>query len=236
MRQEKEPCKLYNQQGEKMKLFLDTADVAQIKKWAATGLIDGVTTNPTHLSKQQQSPQEIIRTICTLLPDGDISVEVTHRDPHQVYEQAKKIAQLAPNIIVKIPCHIHYVPIIKKLVEEDIPLNITLIFSVAQGLMMANLGVTYISPFVGRLNDAGGNGVELVEELQNLCEVYDYDTEVLAASLRTVEHLEEVALCGVDAATIPVEIFEKAFAHSLSEKGIDQFLADWQKLGITQFP
>lgn len=103
MRQEKELCKLYNQQGEKMKLFLDTADVAQIKKWAATGLIDGVTTNPTHLSKQQQSPQEIIRTICTLLPDGDISVEVTHRDPHQVYEQAKKLHSLHPILLSKYP-------------------------------------------------------------------------------------------------------------------------------------
>src|SRR5690348_10507915 len=130
-----------------MKIFLDTANTESIKKWAQTGLIDGVTTNPTHLSKENKNPTEQVRTICALLPSGVISVEVVATEPEKVYQQARAIAKLADNVAVKVPCHAQYYTTIKKLVDEGITLNITLVFSLSQGLMMAKLGVKYISPF-----------------------------------------------------------------------------------------
>src|SRR5438477_1214481 len=148
-----------------MKIFLDTANTELITRWAQTGLIDGVTTNPTHLSKENTDPTQQILTICDILPTGIISVEITETDPESVYFQARKIASLSDNIAVKIPCHPDYYSIIKKLVEEGITLNITLVFSLTQGLMMAKLGVAYISPFIGRLDDTGADGIELIHNL-----------------------------------------------------------------------
>ncbi len=136
-----------------MKIFLDTAHVQSIKKLAQTGVIDGVTTNPSHLSKEGGDPVKVVNEICALLPEGEISVEVTEKKPEDVYKQAKKIASLADNVLVKVPCHLVYYPVIKRLVEEDVKLNITLVFSVVQGLMMGKLGVHYISPFIGRWDD-----------------------------------------------------------------------------------
>ena len=144
-----------------MEIFLDTAHVPSIEKWASTGLINGVTTNPSHLSNEGGDPKSIVLEICKLLPKGRISIEVTKVDPQELYMQAKAISQLADNVWVKIPCHQKYYPVIKKLVEEEVKLNITLVFTVLQSLMMCKLGVYYISPFIGRWNDIDVDGMRI---------------------------------------------------------------------------
>lgn len=219
-----------------MKIFLDTANLEGIKKWAMTGLIDGVTTNPTHLSKEGGNPKEQILAICAALPEGEISVEVTEQDPDAVYKQAKDIAALAENIVVKIPCHHNYYQVIRRLAHEEIPLNITLVFSLVQGLMMCKLGVRYISPFVGRLDDIDVDGIELLPEMREMVDEYGFDTGILAASLRGVRHMHEAILAGADAATISLPVFEKMIEHPLTDQGIKTFSADWAKLGVRQFP
>lgn len=219
-----------------MKIFLDTANLEGIKKWAMTGLIDGVTTNPTHLSKEGGNPKEQILAICAALPEGEISVEVTEQDPDAVYKQAKDIAALAENIVVKIPCHHNYYQVIRRLAHEEIPLNITLVFSLVQGLMMCKLGVRYISPFVGRLDDIDVDGIEVLPEMREMVDEYGFDTGILAASLRGVRHMHEAILAGADAATISLPVFEKMIEHPLTDQGIKTFSADWAKLGVRQFP
>ncbi len=227
---------IVNKEGVCMKIFLDTADISTIKQWAHTGIIDGVTTNPTHLSKAGGDPKKIIKEICELLLHGSVSVEVTELDPDIVYAQAKAISVLADNITVKIPCHSRYFEVIKRLVDEDISLNITLIFTLTQGLAMCKLGVDYISPFMGRLDDIGSSGIKLVQDMANMRDTYSYNTELLAASIRSVDQLHEVILAGADIATVPVAVLEKAVSHPLTDKGIEKFLADWQALGIRKFP
>lgn len=219
-----------------MKIFLDTAHIDSIKKWLETDLVDGITTNPTHLSKEVGLPTEVVKNICKLLHDRPVSVEVTERNPEAVYAQAKKIAALAENVVVKIPCYPEYITIIKKLVEEEISLNITLVFSALQGLMMAKLGVDYVSPFIGRLEDIDSNGLQVITDLREMFDTYGYETEILAASIRSVWHLHQVALQGADIATVTPDILEKSLYHPLSEIGIEIFDADWKKLGIKQFP
>ena len=220
-----------------MKLFLDTANLEFIKNWAPTGLINGVTTNPTHLSKEGADPTVQVKEICAVMKSfGDVSVEVTQQEPEAVYKQAHAIAKLASNIVVKVPCEQAYYMIIKRLVADGIKVNSTLVFSLEQSLMMAKLGVHYISPFVGRLDDIGTDGLQLVEEIRTMLNLYDYESQLLAASLRTVSHVHNVILAGADVATVPVAVFEKMMKHPLTDKGIEKFNADWQKLGITKFP
>ena len=219
-----------------MKIFLDTANLEGIKKWSSTGLIDGVTTNPTHLSKEGKNPKDQVLAICAVLPEGEISVEVTEQDPDAVYKQAKDIAALAENIIVKIPCHKDYYHVISRLVQEEVPLNITLVFTLVQGLMMAKLGVRYISPFIGRLDDIDADGIQLLPELREMVDEYGYDTGILAASLRHVRHVHDAILAGADVATVTPALFEKMIEHPLTDQGIKLFKADWEKLGIKQFP
>lgn len=219
-----------------MKIFLDTADVVAIKEWVSTGIIDGVTTNPSLFSKVGGDPKKAIQEICALLPDGEISVEVTESDPNKVYDQAKKIAALHKQIVVKIPCHVSYYSVIKRVVDEGIRINVTLVFTVTQALMMNKLGVTYISPFVGRWDDIEVDGIALLQEMCEMRDTYGFETQVLAASLRTVRHLHDAILSGADAATLPPSLLEKSVENSLTNKGIELFTADWKKLGITQFP
>lgn len=219
-----------------MKIFLDTANIGDIKKCIKTGLIDGVTTNPTHLSKESGDIKRHIVNICALLPDGCISVEVTEDLPERVYEQAKQIAALAPNIAVKIPCHAKYYEVIHALVQEGITLNITLVFSLTQALMMSKLGVTMISPFVGRLDDNGENGVELLYEIRSMLDKYGFKTELLAASIRNENHFKGAILARADSITLPIDVFEKSIIHVLTDQGMDKFNVDWKKLGIRQFP
>ncbi len=219
-----------------MKIFLDTANLEANKKWHAMHIIDGVTTNPTHLSKEGGDPLALIKMICAAMPSGDISVETTEDDPQKLYEQAKKIAAIAPNVVVKVPCDVRYYAVIQQLVSEGIRLNITLLFSLAQGLMMCKLGVTYISPFVGRLDDIDANGAALLHALCNMVDMYGYQTEILAASLRNSTHFDQAILAGVDAATVPIELLESVVTHVLTHQGMQRFADDWKKLGVSQFP
>ena len=219
-----------------MKIFLDTAHTESIQKWAQTGLIDGITTNPTNLSKEGDNPTQQVLTICDILPYGIINVEITENEPEAVYFQARRIAALSNNIAVKIPCHPQYYSVIRKLVEEEIPLNITLLFSLSQGLMMAKLGVAYISPFIGRLDDQGKNGIELIHQLRHMLDWYGFETQLLGASIRDIDHFEKVIMAGADIATVPVSVFEKSLEHELTDSGIQQFLMDWKKLHIDKFP
>lgn len=219
-----------------MKLFLDSADVGALQRWSPTGIIDGVTTNPTLLSKSTSDPIETLQAICALLPHGDVSVEVTEEKPEAVYEQAHKIARLARNVVVKIPCHIQFYQIIERLVKDGVRVNVTLVFTLFQGLAVTKLGVKYISPFIGRLEDVEADGMGLIRQLRSMLDAYGKETELLAASLRSVQHLHEVIEIGVDAATVPVSILEKAVHHPLTEEGMKRFAHDWKQLGIKTFP
>jgi len=219
-----------------MKIFLDTANIDAIKTWAVTGILDGITTNPTHLSKEGADPVEQVKEICAIMKDGQVSVEVTQKEPEKVYVQAKEIAKLADNVVVKVPCHKDYYVTIRKLIADGIPLNVTLVFSLTQSLMMCKLGVRYISPFVGRLNDIGDDGAGLLHDIRRMIDGYGYETQMLAASIRGVQDLNDAIMAGADVATVPVTVLEKATEHVLTDKGIKKFDEDWQKLGIKQFP
>lgn len=225
-----------NRKRKYMKIFLDTADIGLIRQWATTGLIDGVTTNPSHLSKAGGNPKETVNEICAVLPAGEISVEITEKEPKKVYEQAHQIAKLHKNILVKVPCHKDYYAVIKKLVEDRLRVNVTLVFTLEQALFMCKLGVTYISPFIGRWDDIDVKGSDLLFEIREMLDCYDYQTGLLAASLRSVLHLHEAIAAGSDAATLPVAVLEQASNHLLTDRGIQLFDADWQKLNIDRFP
>lgn len=229
--------KIFNtKNGEKMKLFLDTANIAHIKQWVDTGLIDGVTTNPTILSSEKGDPQHIIAEICSLMSGRHVSVEVTVLEPEAVYKQAHELAKISDNVVVKIPCDKQYCQVISRLVSDGVPVNVTLIFSLFQGLAMCKLGVDYISPYVGRIDDMDGAGASLIEDLAHMIDTYGYQTELLAASVRTVVQLHDVISSGADCVTVPVELLEKAIEHPLTKIGMEMFMADWQKLGIKIFP
>lgn len=219
-----------------MKIFLDTANYALIRDWVQTGLIDGVTTNPTHLSNQGGDPVKLIRQISDCLPHGHVSVEVTEQAADKVYAQAKALSAFASNIVVKIPCHKDYLLCIKKLVEEEVKINITLIFSLVQALCMSKLGVLYISPFVGRLDDIDTDGLLLLSEIREMLDTYDFETKLLAASLRHVRHVHTAIESGVDCMTLPPELLEKSIMHPLTNSGMAVFASDWKKLGVTNFP
>ena len=219
-----------------MKIFLDTANLNEIKKWHDVGILDGVTTNPSLLAKEGKNPHALIKEICALV-QGDVSVEVTESSPKKVYEQAKAISALAENIVVKIPCHIDYYPVIKQLVSEGVKLNITLVFTVLQSLCMAKLGVTYISPFIGRWVDIDVDGIGILADIKTMLDQYNFvNTKLLAASIRSISDFHQAVLIGADVVTLPTDILLKATSHPLTDQGMAKFIADWQKLGISQFP
>lgn len=217
-----------------MYIFLDTADCGIIKKLAATGLINGVTTNPTLLSKQAGDLEHNILAICAAVK-GPVSVEVTEKEPAKVYAQALRIAKAASNIVVKIPCHQDYFSSIHKLEQDGIKVNVTLVFSPLQALMVAKLGASYISPFVGRLDDSGVDGIAVLANIVALKKMYGFASNILAASIRSLEHWEKAALIGADAVTLPPAVFEQASQHVLTERGIKLFDEDWKKVGGTDF-
>ncbi len=219
-----------------MKIFLDSADVNAIKKWSQIGLIDGVTTNPSLLAKVGGDPKERVLEICKALPHGVVSIEVTEKEPKAVYAQAKRIAELADNVVVKIPCHADYYQIIAQLVAEGIALNITLVFTLLQSAFMAKLGVAYISPFVGRWDDLDVDGAKLLYEIRAMLDQYQFETQMLAASVRSVRDFHDAVMAGSDAITVSLGLFEKAITHALTDQGMAKFDADWQTLGIKQFP
>lgn len=211
-----------------MKFFLDTANVEEIKRVNELGLVDGVTTNPTLISKEGRPFEEVIKEICELV-DGPVSAEVVGLTYDEMVSEARDIAKWADNVVVKIPMTEDGLKAVHTLSQEGIKTNVTLIFTVSQGLMAAKAGATYVSPFLGRLDDIGTDGLALVAELKQVFELYNYPTEIIAASIRHLPHLEGTALTGADIATIPGSIFPKLWSHPLTDKGIDAFLEDWEK-------
>lgn len=219
-----------------MKIFIDTADTDVLKKWLKTGIIDGVTTNPSHLAKRGEDPRKAVEEICKLMHGKDVSIEVTEEDPEKVYKQAQEISKIAENVVVKVPCHADYYSIIHKLVQQDIEVNVTLVFTLIQGVCMCKLGVKYISPFVGRWDDIDADGIDVLFQLRDMIDYYGYQTEILGASLRTVRNMHQAIEAGVDVVTVPPKVLEKATTHVLTDQGIRKFIDDWKKLGVKQFP
>jgi len=213
-----------------MKIFLDTANREFIKKWISTGLVDGITTNPTHLSKEDPDSKKVLRDICSMVP-GDVSIEVVEKNPEDVQKQALQIAKFAPNVIVKIPCLPEYFSVIHELVKQDIKINVTLVFTSLQALMVAKLGVAYISPFVGRWDEIGVDGIDCLAQIIQMKQTYDYSSQILAASIRHIVHWQKAVELGADVVTVPPAVFEQAMKHPLTDKGIEMFDNDWKKLG-----
>ncbi len=215
-----------------MKIFLDTANVDEIRQWNATGLIDGVTTNPSLIMKSGRDIREVLAEICDIV-DGPVSGEVTAIEADGMISQGKSLAEIAKNICIKLPLTLEGLKACKTLSGEGYKTNVTLCFSANQALLAAKAGATFISPFIGRLDDMAIDGMELIEDIRTIYDNYAYDTEVLAASIRTVNHAKECALAGADVVTLPASTIEAMVKHPLTDKGLAAFLADWEKTGQT---
>lgn len=210
-----------------MKFFLDTANVQEIKRINELGLVDGVTTNPTIISKEGRDFKEVITEICGMI-EGPVSAEVIALDTESMVKEARDIATWADNVVVKIPMTEEGLRAVNILSKEGIKTNVTLIFTVAQGLMAAKAGATFVSPFVGRLDDIATDSLALISNLKKVLTHYGYQTEIIAASIRSLKHVEEVAELGSDIATIPGTLFPKLWSHPLTDAGIQAFLKDWE--------
>ncbi len=213
-----------------MKLFLDSADPKEIASMAATGLVDGVTTNPSLAAKVGMPMFEFLRAICDVVP-GSVSAEVTATEADQMIAEGNKLAKIAPNITVKVPLTWDGLKACKALAGDGHKVNVTLCFSPVQALLAAKAGATFISPFIGRLDDAGQDGMALIREIRQTYDNYGFKTEILAASIRHVTHVRDAALAGADVATMPVGIFKQLAYHPLTDKGLAAFLEDWKKTG-----
>ncbi|MGZ6013446.1 MAG: fructose-6-phosphate aldolase, partial [Caulobacteraceae bacterium] len=208
----------------------DSTDVAAIKDLAATGLVDGVTTNPTLIAKSGRPMAQVIAEICEVV-EGPVSAEVAAQDTAGMLDEGRKLAGIAPNVVVKVPLTRDGLIACREFAHEGISTNVTLCFSAAQALLAAKCGASFISPFIGRLDDVGADGMDLIVEIRAIYDNYDFDTEILAASIRTPTHVTTAALAGADCATIPPDVFNALFKHPLTERGLDQFMKDWAKTG-----
>ena len=213
-----------------MKFFVDTADTAEIKELAATGLLDGVTTNPSLIAKSGRQFKEVIAEICSIT-DGDVSAEVAATDYDTMIKEAKELVKIADNVVIKLPLTLDGLKACKTLTGDGHKTNVTLCFSANQALLAAKAGATYISPFIGRLDDLGVDGMELIETLRIIYDNYGFPTEVLAASIRTPDHVRQCAVAGADVATVPPAVLKGLVKHKLTDAGLEAFLADWQKTG-----
>jgi len=214
-----------------MQIFLDTTDTVVLKDLAATGLVDGVTTNPTLIAKSGRPMAEVIAEICDLV-EGPVSAEAVATDAEGMLAEGRKLAAIAPNVVVKVPLTRAGLIATAEFAREGISTNVTLCFSANQALLAAKAGATYVSPFIGRLDDqTQGSGIELIHAIRAVYDNFGFDTEILAASIRTPAHVTESALAGADCATIPPAVFEALFKHPLTESGLQQFLSDWAKTG-----
>ncbi|HEY6190130.1 MAG TPA: fructose-6-phosphate aldolase [Pyrinomonadaceae bacterium] len=214
-----------------MKFFLDTANLDEIREGAALGLIDGVTTNPSLVAKEGKVDfKQHIASICEIV-EGDVSAEVTSLDLEGMLREGREYARIAPNVVVKCPLTRDGLKATRRLTDEGTKVNVTLCFSAAQAILAAKAGAAYISPFLGRLDDVGQNGLQLLSEIVEIYDNYDWKTEVLAASLRHPVHVIEAARIGSDVATMPFKVIEQLMKHPLTDKGLDQFLADWKASG-----
>jgi transaldolase len=212
-----------------MKFFIDTANVAEIRKGLQLGLVDGVTTNPTLLAKEKKDPQETIREILALV-DGPVSLEVISTDAAGMCEEARKLASLGPNAVVKIPMIEEGVKAVRTLSQEGIKTNVTLIFQPVQALIAAKAGATYVSPFIGRLDDISARGMDIVQDIATIFSNYLFETEIIVASIRNPVHVLEAALIGADVATIPFNVLSQLIGHPLTDIGLKKFLKDWDSL------
>ena len=213
-----------------MKFFVDTADIKQIEELIPTGFVDGVTTNPSLIAKQGKDLSDTIKSICSIV-SGPVSAEVTATDHPTMLEEGKYLASLAKNVAVKVPLTVEGLKTCKKLREQQIMVNVTLCFSAAQALLAAKAGASFISPFVGRLDDIGEKGMSLIEDIVIIYENYGFETEVLAASIRTTQHVIDAALIGAHVATVPPKVIYELYNHELTDKGLKAFLDDWAKTG-----
>ncbi len=214
-----------------MKFFIDSADVNEIRELAATGLVDGVTTNPSLVAKTGGNFAEIISRICKIV-DGPVSAEVTATEAERMVEEGRKLASIAPNVTVKVPLTWDGLKACRTLSQAGIPVNVTLCFSANQALLAAKAGAAFISPFIGRLDDVGEDGMTLIRDIRQIYDNYSsLTTEILAASIRHPQHVKQAAMAGADVATVPGAVLRQLVQHPLTDKGLAQFLADWQKTG-----
>ena len=213
-----------------MQLFLDTTDVAVLADLAATGLVDGVTTNPSLIAKSGRNMLEVIAEICDLV-EGPVSAEVAATQSEQMLAEGRKLAGIATNVVVKVPLTREGLIATREFAHEGIQTNVTLCFSAAQAMLAAKAGATYISPFIGRLDDHGADGMDLITAIRAIYDNYDFDTEILAASVRSPAHVTAAALAGADCCTIPPATFLDLFKHPLTDRGLEAFLKDWAGTG-----
>ena len=212
-----------------MKFFIDTANLEEIREAAEMGLIDGVTTNPSLIAKEGNVDfREHIAKICSLV-EGDVSAEVTALDTDGMLKEGRELAKIADNVVIKVPLTLDGLKATRAFRAEDIKVNVTLCFSAAQALLAAKAGATYISPFIGRLDDISTNGMQLISDIVSIYDIYGFATEVLAASIRHPMHIVDCALAGADVATIPFKVIKQLVQHPLTDKGLEGFLADWNK-------
>jgi len=209
-----------------MKFFIDTANLDEIREANSMGMVDGVTTNPSLIAKESGNFEQIISQICEIV-DGPVSAEVISTEHEKMVEEARKLAAIHENIVVKIPMLVDGLKAVRQLTEEGIKTNVTLIFSPLQALMAAKAGATYVSPFVGRLDDLAQEGMLLVEQLVEIYSNYAYETEIIVASVRNPLHVLDAAVMGADIATIPFGVLKKLAAHPMTDKGLKAFLDDW---------
>ena len=212
-----------------MKLFIDTANIDEIREVNSWGVISGVTTNPSLIAKEGRDFKQVIEEITSIV-DGPISAEVISLESEGMIEEARELAKIHPNIVIKIPMTKEGLKAVSILSKENIKTNVTLIFSANQALLAARAGATFVSPFVGRLDDIGNEGINIIEDIADIFYIYGIDTEIIAASIRHPIHVIEAAKSGADIATIPYKIFEQMLSHPLTDIGIEKFLKDWRKL------
>lgn len=213
-----------------MQIFIDSADITTLRELFATGLVDGVTTNPSLIAKQGRNFLEAIAEICEVIP-GPVSAEVAATGSPTMIAEGEKLAGIAPNVVVKVPLTWEGLVATRALADQGVQTNVTLCFSAVQALMAAKAGATYISPFVGRLDDHGADGMDLIGEIRAIYDQYDFDTEILAASIRNPAHVRAAALAGADCATIPPAVFRELIKHPLTERGLEIFASDWAGTG-----
>ena len=218
-----------------MKFFVDTANIKEIEKLISTGFVDGVTTNPSLIAKQGDDMAETIRAICSIV-SGPVSAEVTATEFSKMLEEGEYLASLAKNVAVKVPLTVDGLKTCKALREKGTMVNVTLCFSVAQALLAAKAGATFISPFVGRLDDIGEKGMDLIDDIVVMYENYTFNTEVLVASIRSKQHLIDAAVIGAHVATLPPKVIYELYEHPLTDKGLKAFLDDWAKTGQSILP
>lgn len=213
-----------------MKFFIDTAEVSEIKKWADYGFLDGVTTNPSLIAKSGRNFLDVIKEICGLI-DSPVSAEVAALDHETMMKEAMVLKEIAPNVVIKLPTTLDGLKTCRQLTDIGVKTNLTLCFSTNQALLAAKAGATYVSPFIGRLDDINLDGMHLIRDIRRVFDIYNFNTQILAASIRTPNHVSDAAIAGADVATIPAATLEKLANHPLTDKGLDAFVTDWKSTG-----